>query len=198
MVVKGVIGFRCDGRELLTYNGVNSHPEYLGRRIIRELKAVKDWNVAWDHVRDIKAKHQWDNIPGKELEQQLARLQQTFPRRKLPNSPSNYCQLLEPFRGSLSPYLDGKLTVLADSSSFLADRYYCEWAYIANLDDFQFEIWQGRQRSRWKRPRAGSDPAPDRMGLYPNAMIRSYGLDALPSESRLYRDLKRPARYPIR
>jgi len=52
-----------------------------------------------------------------------------------------YC-LLEKAQGDLSLYHRG-LKHMIDDHEFLQDSFYCEWAYIVNLDTGKFEAYRG-------------------------------------------------------
>ncbi|WP_309401043.1 IS4/Tn5 family transposase DNA-binding protein [Cerasicoccus maritimus] len=57
-----------------------------------------------------------------------------LPDLKYARAPRDYYELFRPVQGTLKPYLDGKLTFMADANDFIYDSLHCEWAYIVNLD----------------------------------------------------------------
>ena len=101
---------------------------------------------------------------------------------------------------------------MPDASDFIYNSLHCEWAYIANLDTDQFEVWKGLQtkpdtdENRYgaeaDRPevsrkcfRYSSERSEAAMGHYPCTMLMGYHLDDLPDPVRFmadytfYRDL---------
>lgn len=75
-----------------------------------------------------------------------------------------YC-LLRNTQGDLRHYHKG-IEHMIDSQEFLADSLFCEWAYIMNLDDQQFEVYRGfnknpnargRMLKRYSSARSGQE-----------------------------------------
>lgn len=196
MTTQGLIGFRYREKDRLIYNHADSDPDRLGLKILKELRGVDNWDAVRKRVKDIVS------IPETRKLDEHSTLAETELRRHFPNleyttDPKDYYQLYRPLQGSLKSYLDGKLMFMPDASDFIYDSLHCEWAYIANLDTDQFEVWKGNQLEPaesgesevWK----GNPPEPtesgeyrygldeDRMGYYPCAMVKSYDLNELPN-----------------
>jgi hypothetical protein len=63
-----------------------------------------------------------------------------------------YC-LLREAQGGLLAWISAEgsdtppLRIMFDSSNFLADSLFCEYAYIINLDDKTFEVYEGFQKT---------------------------------------------------
>ena len=183
---QGLIGFRFREQDKLAYNRSDSAPDKLGLQILHELRSVQSWDKVEDRVRDLIA------IPESRPLDESSSLAETELRRHFPDleyksAPKNFHQLYQPLQGSLRPYLDSKLTFMPNASDFIYDSRHCDWAYIANLDTSQFEVWKGNQlepdhednRLVEEENRYGKEI--DRMGYYPCAMVKSYDLEELPN-----------------
>jgi hypothetical protein len=186
MTSQGLIGFRYRDIDKLAYNHSGSAPDKLGLQILHELRATDDWDRVRDRVRDIVT------IPESRPLDESSSMAETELRRHYSDleqrtAPKNFHELYQPLQGSLRPYLDGKLTFMPNASDFIQDSLHCEWAYIANLDTEQFEVWKGNQlkpdhednRLVEEENRYGNEP--DRMGYFPCAMVKSYDLEELPN-----------------
>lgn len=139
MGTRGAIGFRLDGEDKITYNHFDSYPGGLGSTILTEICGKKDWNKVKENVRrivlvtndtpptdaEIAANAKWADLGVSE---------QSFE--------DWYC-LLREAQGTLEPYMTGELPLMFDSTSFVLDSLFCEYAYIINLDDGVLEFYKG-------------------------------------------------------
>lgn len=177
MTTQGLIGFRHNDKDRLAYNHSDSHPDVLGLKILRELREVEDWNVIRERMDGLV------NVPETRRLDDHSSMAETEIRRYFPEleyrgEPKNYYDLYQPLQGTLKPYLDGKLMFMPDATDFIYNSLHCEWAYIANLDTSQFEVWKGLQTKPNEENSYGHEP--DRMGYYPCDMIKGYELGNLP------------------
>jgi hypothetical protein len=53
MSMRGRIKFRYHKTDQLAYNHADSDPDYLGRNILKELKAVADWEKVKDRIHSL-------------------------------------------------------------------------------------------------------------------------------------------------
>lgn len=186
MSTRGLIGFRCKDIDKLTYNHADSDPDVLGFRILKELGAVEDWNSVYRRIDSLHS------IPETRKLDEYSSMAETEIRRHFPEldyhgTPKNFYDLYQPLQGTLKPYLDGRISFMPDASDFIHNSWFCEWAYIVNLDTEQFEVWKGNQlepdsednRLVEEPNRCGTET--DRMGYYPCAMIKNYDLHDLPN-----------------
>lgn len=200
MSTRGLIGFRYNDIDKLTYNHADSHPDTLGFRVLKELHAVEDWDVVRKRIESLHG------IPETRKLDEHSSMAETEIRRHFPNleyrgEPRNFYDLYQPLQGSLKPYLDGKLMFMPDASDFIHNSLFCEWAYVANLDNNEFEVWKGLQNKPDPDSRYGTEA--DRMGYYPCSKQIGYDLDNLPdpvrfmADYKLYRDISGAAgRHP--
>lgn len=187
MSTRGLIGFRCNDTDKLIYNHSDSHPDALGLKILREMQDVQNWNVAQDRIESLVP------IPEQRRLDEHSSMAETEMRRHFPDlayrgTPKDVYDLYQPLQGTLKPYLDGKLMFMPDASDFIHESLFCEWAYIANLDSEQFEIWKGLQTKPDPDNRYGTEH--DRMGYYPCTMLIGYDLNNLPDPVRFMADYK--------
>ena len=68
---------------------------------------------------------------------------------------------------------------MIDSHAFLADSLFCEWAYVINLDNSQFEVYRGFNQDPMAPGRYASCSIPDSNGYCGVALIREVPLDTI-------------------
>ncbi len=164
----------------------------LGLKVLRELRDVKNWSTVRDRIGSLIP------VPEQRRLDEHSSMAETEIRRALPDlkyryTSRNFYDLYQPLQGTLKPYMDGKLMFMPDSSDFINNSLFCEWAYVANLDSNKYEIWKGLQTKPDPDNRYGQEV--DRMGYYPCQMIKEYDLMDLPepgyylSDYYFYRDL---------
>ena len=185
MTTKGLIGFRCNDTDKLIYNHSDSHPDTLGLKVLRDFREVSDWNTVCDRVESLvsipETRMLGDNTSMAESE-----IRRHFPEQEHQFSPRNFYDLYQPLQGTLKPYLEGNLSFMPDASDFIRNSLHCEWAYIANLDDWKFEVWRGGQTKPDPENRYGEEA--DRMGCFPCEKVKAYELEDLPEPGRYLSD----------
>jgi hypothetical protein len=200
MGTRSATGFRLNGRDVLAYNQLDGYPEGIGQEIVKEIiegiaslgyePALATWRKL---AGDIK-------IVDKEQKPTKADIAATKAHTNLEVSKQStndwYC-LLRNLQGTIIARL--KSGYILDASDFITQSLFCEWAYILNLDDEVFEVYQGFQKQphdkgRYADVREGLETIPARryVGLdgtveevpeltyYPCALIASIPLDELP------------------
>ena len=193
MTTRGLTGFRYKEKDKLAYNHADSHPDSLGLKVLRELRDVKNWTAVRDRIGSLIP------VPEQRKLDEHSSMAETEIRRAFPDlkyryKPRNFYDLYQPLQGTLKPYMDGKLMFMPDSSDFINNSLFCEWAYVANLDSNKYEIWKGLQTKPDPDNRYGLEA--DRMGYFPCQKIKEYDLMDLPepgyylSDYYFYRDLK--------
>lgn len=185
MSTRGLFGLRHDDADKLIYNHADSQPDTLGLRILRDLREVKDWDTIYDRAKSL-IKLPETRMLGEHTSMAETEIRRAFPDLNYGFTPKNVYDLYQPLQGSLKPYLDGKLMFMPDASDFIQNSLHCEWAYIANLDDWKFEIWNGGQTKPDPDNRYGQEE--DRMGYYPCKMVKAYELEDLPEPGRYLSD----------
>jgi len=190
MTTSGLIGFRFRETDKLAFNAAASEPEYLGVKILRELHRVEDWELVQERVGSLVAVADCRRL-GPNDGMAVTEIRRHFPELHYRGMPVDYFKLFEPLQGSLQPYLEGRLRFMPDASDFVYDSLHCRWAYIANFDSQEFEVWKGKQTTPAHLETSRYEPEHDRMGFYPCALATSYALAELPNEDEFLADLRR-------
>ena len=185
MSTRGLIGFRYNDTDRLIYNHADSRPDTLGLKILRELRDIENWNIAEDRIESLIAIPE-TRVLGADTSMAETEIRRAFPDLDHKGIPQNIYDLYQPLQGTLKPYLDGKLMFAPDASDFINSSLFCEWAYVANLDDWKFEVWKGLQTKPDPENRYGTEP--DRMGYYPCSLVKAYELEDLPEPGRYLSD----------
>jgi len=128
-----------DGQDKVTYNHFDSYPTGLGCEVMRAIKYM--------NMDDITKKKIGDIVLVQEGEEVSPSIKAKIKNRIKPNlnvslrsEDDVYC-LMRNAQGKLDRYLE--IGVMIDSSSFLLDSLFCEWAYIANIDTGKLEVYRG-------------------------------------------------------
>lgn len=122
MSSRGIIGFRVDGKDFLTYNHWDSQPQVTGQKVLDELKQLLSESSTIEirlRVRKINLvgvneKHKNDIAPGEQLQ--------------VGN------------RNSIREIVYSG--IMSDDHAFINSDH-CEWAYIVDLDRKKLEVYRG-------------------------------------------------------
>jgi len=166
MSTRGLYGFRKNGIDKTTYNHSDSYPEWLGDQISKFCCAVTPDRLSAFFDRIIMVDE--DASPTREQQDYCiaAGWYNAYVGEK---SPAHWYNLLRELQGNMAE-LDkavrfDKDFYMIDSSSFILDSLFCEYAYIVNLDTGMLEFWEGYQKSSQEGNRYGETP--DDGGYYP-------------------------------
>lgn len=172
MSTNGAWGFRFHGEDKIKYCHCDSYPEGLGQDIINEFNEFDgDIKEAVEKLRVIDGK-----IPA--TNEEIENLKQ-FARTEVSSGKlSEWYVLLRETQNSLSKTLSAG--VIVDYKYALIHSHFCEWAYIVNLDDMLFEVYQGSQYESHQKSRYCTLPTDFGSHDFPIALIASYPLNALP------------------
>ncbi|MGD9381201.1 MAG: hypothetical protein PVI03_02040 [Candidatus Thorarchaeota archaeon] len=180
MGTRGLIGFRLDGKDYTTYNHFDSYPTGVGADILAELKKVKDWKKVKGFVKAIRLVTD-DNPPSPE---DIRRFKKWHEGKVSTGQLTEWYSLLRELQGTLEPYLKGEVDVMINSSEFIRDSLFCEWAYIVNLDTGFLEVWMGFQKTPWKKNRYGTKAESGHDNkYYPCKRVAVFDLKTLPSKA---------------
>lgn len=140
-----VIGFQNKEEIKATYSHWGSHPSRLGKQITLLLSKLPQHY--YDKLKNSAEKITWvslDSQPApEEIEKYKHFADKTVSTRKLTDW---YC-LLHKTQGvnSLLFLIDGSLNHFIDSTYYLKDSLFCEWAYIINFDNETLDVYEGNQ-----------------------------------------------------
>lgn len=186
MSTRGVFGFRIDGVDKLIYNQSDSYPDGLGQDIVNFLSKYKgNFIKLIEKVRKLQPVGQEGS--GNPTSEQIAVCAKhgvtncDVDVRNADGTPSWY-QLLRGAQGDLVKTL--KVGMYEDSTYFLADSLFCEWAYVINLDEQVFEVYEGYQKQPHEKGRyANMELDRERqVQYYPVALVRTFPLSKLPKD----------------
>jgi hypothetical protein len=183
MGTRGLIGFRYQNKDYLTYNHFDSYPDSLGFNILEELGAMLSFNKLKKAVEKITLVTE-DSKPT--FEQRLDVAKEFWDLSVGNQTPDSWYCLLRNAQGKLYSYYSGKLKYMIDSHEFIKDSLFCEWVYIVNLDTMQLEVWRGFQKESQKGNRYGENGEK----YYPCALVKEYPLQKLPSQKKFLKDLE--------
>lgn len=145
MGTRGAVGFHVDGKTFVTYNHFDSYPAGLGDHVVadlRELIGDLDIDGLREKVRYIEAVDTDDQdrplVKDWNQRKRLAR------RLGVHTSETKTINLYESVDTMGIKDIVNK-GYMIDSTSFLADSLFCEWAYIVNLDAETLEYYRGFQ-----------------------------------------------------
>lgn len=180
MGTRGCYGVRIDGQDKLTYNHFDSYPEGLGQDLVNQLVPVLATKTGLARLR--KAARELELV-GDNPEDRAAIKARFGDRYRDPgvDTGDSVYAYLRNLQGELTGALfDAK--VMHDDRDFVRDSLFCEYAYVVNLDDKVFEIYQGVQDKPHTRGRyAGLASIPRPPGAsteyYPVALVKTLPLN---------------------
>lgn len=182
MGTRGLVGFRVDDTDFLSYQQFDSYPSGVGQQVIDELKGLlTDFQVAElkDRVRSIRLVKEYDE-PTEEEQQKYMETWENVSTGK------DWYSFLRECQGHIRKWYD--LGVMVDSQKFIRDSLFCEWAYIVNLDTLKLEVYKGFQtkpnKGRYKA-RKSKKWVPKYEGenfYYPCSLIAEFDFNDLPEK----------------
>lgn len=167
MGTRGCYGVRIDGKDYLTYNHFDSYPSVLGVDIIKEIMQEQEANGNLDKWKEKARQLQKVKHTEPPSEEEKQKCMQYYDGNVGNQSPNDWYCLLRGAQGRLAPFLD--LGIIIDSSDFIRDSLFCEWAYIVNLDTDVLEVYQGYQKANHGKGRYANMPGTT-PGNYPVAL----------------------------
>lgn len=145
MNTRGAVGFRINGQDKVTYNHSDSYPSYLGAKVAEFIRKTSDAELFHIAERIRLVSDETPPTPEEMVKYSV------YGDEEVGNQTLNewYC-LLRETQGDLTPYRDDGLDVMIDSSSFLLDSLFCEYAYIINVDTNELEFYTGYNKRKGK------------------------------------------------
>lgn len=139
---RGTYGLYKNGISKLTYNHWDSYPSGLGKEMLSFARntSIEKLNELFETLIMVDEK-EYPTIIEKNRLSKLGYAYEDSGREL------NWYNILGGTLGDLSVYEDG-LCYMIEYSKFIKDSLYCEWAYIVNLDDETFEIYEGFQKEQ--------------------------------------------------
>lgn len=180
MGTRGAFGFRHKQQDYVTYCHFDSYPDGLGSTMA---KFVMDNDM--DRVRtQVEQLELVDQHGSQPTPQQIQRCKDAglVDTSVSTNSEQDWYCLLREGQGDPGALLN--VGYMIDSAPFLEDSLFCEWAYIVNLDDGVFEVYEGFQQKRHNKGRYAKPKQPfhGTDEYQPVALIKEIPFDELPEE----------------
>lgn len=150
MGTHGAFGVYVNGETKVSYNHFDSYPSELGSTMIDHIKKIlKTEGLEEFKKKAIKLRlvNSDDTPTPKDLEIFRANADLSVSTK---STDEWYC-LLRNYQGDLIQTLCNE--VMIDNKSFLGDSLFCEYAYIANLDEEVLEFYKGFQETRPEKSR---------------------------------------------
>jgi len=172
MGTRGLIGFRKNGIDKLTYNHFDSYPEYLGKKVLEFIVGYReDLDSIFDNIILV-------NETDRPTKEQIEECKEFTDLSVSTRSNEEWYCLLRKAQGNLRCYAQG-LKYMIDNHDFILDSVFCEYAYIINLDNHELEFWVGFQHEPCEDNRYGCETTRD---YYPCKMVATYPLSDIHEE----------------
>lgn len=141
MGTRGAIGFFINGKTKAAYNHYDSYPDCLGREVIKACRGIISIDALKASIDAIEVID--SEVPP--TPEQIARCEAagTVDLRVSSRSTSDWYCLLRGAQGDIAGLMSGKVPYMEDSTNFLGDSLFCEYAYIINADDGTLEFYKG-------------------------------------------------------
>jgi len=135
MGTRGCYGFRIDGKDKLTYNHFDSYPSGLGLSILQYAhdRSMKNMTEVAKRIKLVCSK--------KPTKKQIQICKKYADLGVSTGKIDDWYCLLRDAQGNLEAH--DTVPFMIDSSEFVYDSLFCEWAYIINLDTKVLEIYKG-------------------------------------------------------
>lgn len=195
MGTRGVVGFRHNQKDYVTYNHFDSYPTGVGAQVLKQLtcfnlKNINELNLIRDKISTIKLIND-EYIFDKQEQDVLLREIEALGFTHNDHNPEHFGNgkvdayfLLNPIQGSITPYIDKHHSIpyMIESSDFLMDSLFCEWAYIINLDENVIEFYRGFNKDPESKGRyvfQGIDPNAEPDDYLGVALLGTVSFDTL-------------------
>jgi hypothetical protein len=178
MGTRGAFGVRINKTDKITYNHFDSYPSGLGANIVADIRQMAEDKF------DMRCAAERLEVASPKSTPTYKQIEALKPYTDLgvgEQSTQDWYSLTRKLQGELYETL--KAGVLIDSSGFMHDSLFCEYAYILNLDDGTLEFYKGFQKRAHGMGRyaAKADPKEQYYGV---ALISSTPLQEIASMTK--------------
>lgn len=161
------MGLRVGGVDKLTYNHCDSYPDGLGRQMVDDIHELLNDAAA---LRASAEALRMVADGSRATEEDVKRLKQFSDTDVSTRQLDDWYVLLRETQGSLVKILEAGVAI--ENSDFAADSLFCEWGYVANLDDQVLEIYKGFQEKAHDMGRfASMPPCAGQTDYWPIALV---------------------------
>jgi hypothetical protein len=142
MGTRSSIGVHVNGKDKLTYNQYDGYPTGMGVEVYTQVCAlIKE--LGWDKVTTLANKMKQVKSQKEFTAKQKEKFGDLWQQV---DTGKNMYALLRGLQGKLDEML--KRGMMTEDNTFIHDSLFCEWAYILNVDEKTFEIYQGFQTEK--------------------------------------------------
>lgn len=187
MGTRGLLGFRKNEIDKLTYNHWDSYPDWLGENMVKFCKetSITEMNEIFDRLILVHR----DDIP---TQTQIDECAKYYDGNVSTGNINEWYCLLRDAQGNPNVYKDG-LRYMIDDNDFIEESLFCEYAYIINLDTNCLEFWVGFQKEPHEGNRYGTETHDNLGKYYPCKMVAYYALDTEKTVEEIVADMNKVA-----
>lgn len=185
MGTRGSFGVVVDGEAKIGYNQYDSYPDGHGIENLRWLRKVIESGIESD-IRAEAADVELVNDDVKPTDADIEHLSAYTDLNVSEQSTDDWYCLTRETHGSISKMLD--CGYILDSRNFPLDSLFCEWAYIVDFDNRQFEVYKGFNKGQATKGRWAGLAGEADSDYGPVELIALYHFDSLPTDEDFLAD----------
>jgi hypothetical protein len=170
MGTRSSIGVHVNGKDKLTYNQYDGYPTGVGKQVYEQICALIKQH-GWDGVVKLATKLKQVKSDKEFTEKQKEKYGDLW--QQVSTGKDMY-SLLRGLQGDLGAMLERG--IMTKDNEFIKDSLFCEWAYILNVDEQTFEIYQGFQSLPHTQGRYAT--CKEARGYYACALIHTIDLSS--------------------
>lgn len=179
MGTRGIMGFRVNGIDYLSYNHFDSYVSGLGVDMKNDIMSmVGDWGL-----EQLKEKAKRVRLVTEEVTptpEEIKSLAEHTDLKVSSQTTDEWYTVLRELQGNLKGTISAGYMI--DGHSFVNDSLFCEWGYIANLDKETLEVYKGFQTNPHSNGRYAL-PESDGREYYPISLITTIPFADLPEDN---------------
>lgn len=170
------MGVRINGEDKVAYNHCDSYPDGLGDDIVKMIRTTLSDSKGLDWLKDKADALRVVDEKTVPTAEDIERLRPFTNNTVSTPGKVEWYKLLREAQGDLRAILS--VGIVEDAHQFLEDSLFCEWAYIVNLDEMKFEVYQGFQKNAHSKGRYTARKSDCK--YYPVALVASFPLTDIP------------------
>lgn len=142
MGTRAAYGFRLNDKDKVTYNHYDGYLNGLGLKLLKQLRDSLNEHSLESLKKRVQSIVMVDE-DKKPTQKQIEKYHTHFDAKVSSGSTDEWYCLLRELQGNISPYLNGSVKHMIESSLFMLNSLFCEWAYVINFDTGKFEVYRG-------------------------------------------------------
>lgn len=176
MGTRGAIGFRINETDKVTYNHFDSYPDGLGDDVIKFItqNSIGVMKAAAENIELVDSR----STP---TDEQISQYEKYANTSVSTQDLKEWYVLLRQTQGQLQPFVED-LKYMINSTGFLLDSLFCEYAYIINLDTNKLEFYKGFNKNKGGAGRYASLSLKDPAEYYGVELIAEFELANIQAE----------------